>query len=197
MEYFVKLSILLISLNLIISNVTSQKVSNKINQNTSKNANVQLGNNNINKPILNDKRVTNNNTDKSTNLYGDINPYTLIVNNNYGSVDSIRQDIILRKKRIRIGLAIHMFELSIFEQRCKTDTSSSKFIKLYEEFQSWKTKVIDFLDRNLDQSYSTQFELVRKSHVQIVEGITERTSGLFQTIVAKFEKLDSFVTSLY
>ncbi len=169
---------------------------NNTSQTKSPNANIQIGNNNLNKQD-NRKYITSKETKNIDNYNAPLitgnNPFVTI-NNIFPNKDSIKYEFELKKKIIRETLSDFMWEGYNLKNRCGTDTS---FGNIHTETMVWVNKVFNYLYISLDRSYARQFDLAEMSTPMILQNKSEEFSNLWRFIVAKKDKLDLFITSLY
>jgi hypothetical protein len=190
------------------SNLLEAQISeNTTSQIKSPNANIQIGSENVNKStsiIKNDNRKVYNTNRETSNevvytgplITGD-NPY-ITINNISPNIDSIKYEIALKKKNIRIALSRFMLEANNLQTICSKDTSLSTFTELEYKYKSWREKVFNFLSQNLDESYAVQFVLSEIDHSRgPVTEMPKRNSSLWRELFFHSQRLDKFVTSLY
>jgi hypothetical protein len=180
---------------------------NTTSQIKSPNANMQIGSNNVNKPtsiIKNDNRKVYNTNRETSNevvytgplITGD-NPY-ITINNISPNIDSIKYEVALKKKDIRITLSSLMLEANNLQISCSKDTSLKAFTELEYKSKSWKVKVFNFLSQNLDESYAVQFALTQiDSDIGPLIKMPKVNSSLWTELHFQIQRLDKFITGLY
>jgi hypothetical protein len=201
-EQITKLSKSLILICLCFS-VKAQVRENQIKQDKSQGSNAQIGSGNIIKSETNNKndnrkyfKTENNSHSENTSVSGPLftgnNPF-VIVNNISPNRDSVNYEIQLKKKNIRIELAVLMFQGFELKNKCLNDTN---YTKLTTEFLDWKKRTMDYLVASLDFGYAIQFGLAEPN-----DGLSfssnPQANNLYNNIRPKIAKLDQFIASLY
>lgn len=182
----------------------AQITGNTNTQSKSPNANVQIGNGNISKPQLTNKNDNRKfyNIQNETNDINSLNAGTLITGNNpfitinniTPNIDSVKYEIELKKKNIRISLSRFMLQGHELKNRCFTDTNKTK---LGNDLNQWTQNVCNYLANRLDEAYARQFDLVEINDGMGISGMTLQDLNRWNYIRARINKLDLFITSLY
>jgi len=169
----------------------------------SPNANSQIGIGNVNKHQTINKldnrkyyRTQNDLKNENNNYSGPLingnNPF-IIIHNTTSNFDSIKYEIQLKKRTIRIALAQFMNEGYLLKRQCSTDTN---YIDINNKTNFWSQKVFTYLLENLDEGYARQFDLAENNDGLLLTG-SITASNLWNFIRARTNKLDNFISSLY
>ena len=117
------------------------------------------------------------------------NPYSSKLNS-----DSIKYEITKRNIKVREQLSQFMFEGYHISTLCSTDIDT---LILDKERLNWDYKVSNYLSLNLDESYTTQFNLsVVDSADLVYGGVKKENQNIHAYIMRKMRYLNKFIFDL-